>query len=114
MGVNPGNMMQGDSDTMRQAAATATSVAGSVDGHRAKMQGMVADAMPQWSGTAGPACARATDAWAEGVRQLVTALRNLGDGVQVTAGNYDMTEMDNTTSMNSVQSMGAFGNQLRA
>jgi WXG100 family type VII secretion target len=102
MGVNYGNQLEADSDDLRVAASTAGDVADKIQGVQTNLQSLVDSSRAQWGGTAGPAFEGAHAAWNTGVSELVLKLRSLGDGVGVTAANYDGTEADVTSRMNAV------------
>jgi WXG100 family type VII secretion target len=113
MGVNYGNQLEADSDDLRIAASTAGDVADRIQAVQTNLRSLVESSQAQWGGTAGPAFEAAHNEWSTGVTQLITALRNLGEGVGVTAVNYDATEADVTSRMNAVAGQApAFNNRL--
>lgn len=110
---NPGDMMQGDTASMQHAGQVAGTVATDLETSRTTLQTTMAESRAQWFGTAGPACEAAVAKWGEGMSLLHQALARLGDGVTVTAFNYDQIEADNTAAMNRAQGSGSFGDALR-
>jgi WXG100 family type VII secretion target len=109
---NPGDLMQGDTESMQHAGQVAGRVAADLQTCKTTLETKMEDSRAQWFGTAGPACAAAVAKWGEGMRLLHQALSTLGDGVTVTSFNYDQMEADNTAAMNRVQGASAFGGAL--
>ena len=108
------DQLHGVTETLERAAATAGTVADSIDGHRAALRPTV-DAVRSggWEGSARAAFDRAYERWEEGLVRLVGSLRTLGENTTFSVNTYASADEAGQSQMNQIEGMGAFGGALR-
>ena len=108
------DQLHGMTETLDRAASMAGTVSDSIDGHMGTLRPAVESMRGQWEGTSRVAFETAHQRWEEGMVRLSTALRALGENTSFSSNTYAQVDATNTTQLNQVASMGAFGGQLRA
>lgn len=106
--------LHGVTETLDRAAATAGTVAESIEGHRSALRPMVAALQGQWEGTARPAFEAAHTQWEAGITRLNAALGSLGENTRFSSGTYLSADDSGASALRGVAGASPFGGALRA